>query len=98
MGGRRGPVGARGRGRNRITAGTSARVASHLTRYRRQHLTVPTRLIVGDRDPIGSPAALLDGWQDCADDMRVDIVDGAGHLLPDEVPERVVAEVLEHFA
>ncbi len=56
-----------------------------------------TRLIIGDRDPIGS-SALLDGWQEYADDMRVDIVDGAGHFLPDEVPERVVAEVLERFA
>ncbi|MGI9031550.1 MAG: hypothetical protein ACR2HP_16460 [Ilumatobacteraceae bacterium] len=40
----------------------------------------------------------MDGWQEYADDMRVDIVNGAGHFLPDEVPERVVAEVLERFA
>ena len=69
----------------------------HLGQYRRHRLTVPTRLIIGDRDPIGSPA-VMDGWQDCADDMSVDIVHGAGHFLPDEVPERVVAEVLAHFA
>jgi len=72
------------------------REVRELARYRRHRLTVPTRLLIGDRDPIGSPA-LMDGWQDCADDMRVDVVAGAGHFLPDEVPERVVAEVVEHF-
>ena len=73
------------------------REVPHVRRYRQHRLTVPTRLVIGAGDPIGSPA-LLDGWQDCADDMRVDIVDDAGHFLPEEVPERVVAEVLEHFA
>lgn len=72
------------------------REAPNLGRYRQRRLTVPTRLVIGDRDPIGSPA-LLEGWEDCADDMRVDIVAGAGHLLPEEVPERVVTEVVELF-
>ena len=62
----------------------------HLQRYQTQRLKVPTRLLIGDRDPIGN-AAMLTGWQSHADDMAVEIVPSAGHFLPEEAPEEVAA-------
>jgi pimeloyl-ACP methyl ester carboxylesterase len=49
-------------------------------------LTVPTRLMMGGRDPLGT--AWLGGL-----DGATEIVEGAGHLLPEERPE-LVAERL----
>jgi pimeloyl-ACP methyl ester carboxylesterase len=52
----------------------------------RGRLTVPTRLMMGRRDPLG--VAWLDGL-----DGATEVVEGAGHLLPEERPE-LVAERL----
>jgi pimeloyl-ACP methyl ester carboxylesterase len=68
----------------------------HLQRYQGQRLQVPTRLLIGDRDPIGS-AAMLSGWQSHADDMTVEIVPSAGHFLPEEAPTEVAAEIKALF-
>ena len=57
-------------------------------RYRSARLRVPTRLVVGDGDPIASPA-LLEGWEGCADDMSVEVLPGVGHFVPEEAPEDV---------
>ena len=73
------------------------REAPTLHRYLDQRLVVPTRLLIGDRDPIGGPA-LLDGWQDHADDMTIDRVPGAGHFLPEETPIVLVAALDTLFA
>jgi pimeloyl-ACP methyl ester carboxylesterase len=59
-------------------------------RYRDQRLTVRTRLVGGGSDPVMTPA-LLNGFQERADDMTVEVVDGVGHFFPEEAPE-VVAE------
>jgi pimeloyl-ACP methyl ester carboxylesterase len=64
----------------------------HLQRYHTQRLQIPTRLLIGDRDPIGN-AAMLSGWQPHADDMAVEIVPSAGHFLPEEAPLEVVAAI-----
>jgi pimeloyl-ACP methyl ester carboxylesterase len=61
------------------------------------HLTVPTRLVVGERDPIAKGADLK-GFESHADDMLVELVPGAGHFLPDERPELVVDRIRELFA
>jgi pimeloyl-ACP methyl ester carboxylesterase len=61
-----------------------------LGRYADARLTVPTRLVNGDGDLMSSPA-LLEGWQRNADDMMVEMLDGVGHFVPEEVPE-VVAD------
>jgi pimeloyl-ACP methyl ester carboxylesterase len=61
-------------------------------RYAEARLTVPTRLVNGAGDPISSEA-LLDGWQEHADDMTVEILDGVGHFVPEEAPEEVAARV-----
>jgi pimeloyl-ACP methyl ester carboxylesterase len=62
----------------------------HLQRYQAQRLQVPTRLLIGDRDPIGNEA-MLAGWESHADDMAIEIVPSAGHFLPEEAPGEVAA-------
>ena len=66
-------------------------------RYRGQRLTVPTRLVNGSADPVAN-GSLLDGWQEHADDMTVEILDGVGHFVPEEAPEVVAGRVRELFA
>jgi len=58
-----------------------------LGRYRGRPLRVPTRLVVGDGDPIAS-AALLEGAPSTVD---VEVLPGVGHFVPEEAPQ-VVAE------
>ena len=60
-----------------------------LGRYREQYLAVPTRLLVGRDDPVAAEP-LLDGWQDHAADMTVEVVDDVGHFVPEEAPDLVV--------
>ena len=59
-------------------------------RYRDARLTVPTRLLGGSGDPVITPA-FLSGYDDRADDMTVEVLEGVGHFVPEEAPE-VVAE------
>jgi pimeloyl-ACP methyl ester carboxylesterase len=56
-------------------------------------LTVPTRLVVGRSDPVIREAG-LDGYQDHADDMTVELIDG-GHFLPEERPDAVAERIGE---
>ena len=65
-------------------------------RYASARLTVPTRLVNGDRDPVSS-RALLEGWQQHADDMTVELLEGVGHFVPEEAPEVVAARALTLF-
>jgi pimeloyl-ACP methyl ester carboxylesterase len=51
-------------------------------------LRVPTRIVVGARDP-AIPAVLLAGAEDDADDVTVEIVPDCGHFVPEEHPELV---------
>ncbi|WP_344664930.1 alpha/beta hydrolase [Catenulispora yoronensis] len=62
-------------------------------RYRKARLTVPTLIIGGERDVV-IPPPVLEGGERHADDLRVVVVPGAGHLLPQERPEAVAEEVL----
>ena len=73
------------------------REAPRLHRYLDQRLAVPTRLVIGAHDGIGSPA-LLDGWQANADDMSVEVLEGIGHFIPEEAPATVAARVEDVFA
>lgn len=66
-------------------------------RYRDARLTVPTRLVGGSADPVITPA-LLRGYEDRADDMTVEVVEGFGHFLPEEAPELVADRVRTLFA
>ena len=67
-----------------------------LGRYRGAALTIPTRLVVGDGDPVVS-AATLEGWRDCAQDMEVEVLPGVGHFVPEEAPEEVAARARALF-
>ncbi|MFF3594610.1 alpha/beta fold hydrolase [Kitasatospora indigofera] len=64
-------------------------------RFREQRLTVPTLLLLGDRDPVVRPQPLL-GAREFAGSLTVRVVPGR-HLLPEEHPELVAAVAREHF-
>jgi pimeloyl-ACP methyl ester carboxylesterase len=61
-------------------------------------LTVPTRLVLGDHEPVASPERVLPGIKRYADDMRVHEIPGVGHFSPEEAPEAVVERALAFFA
>ncbi|MCW2667721.1 MAG: alpha/beta hydrolase fold protein [Frankiales bacterium] len=65
-------------------------------RYLDQRLTVPTRLVVGDGDPVAT-GAVLEGWEPYAEDMTVEVLPGVGHFLPEEAPGEVAARVRALF-
>ena len=63
--------------------------------YADRRLTVPARLLIGAEDPVFKGDA-MEGYEDHADDMRIEWLEGAGHWLAEEVPERVL-ERLDEF-
>jgi pimeloyl-ACP methyl ester carboxylesterase len=64
--------------------------------FREMRLTVPTLWMVGDADPVAKHAD--DGIRDHADDATFVRVPGAGHFLPEEMPDLVVERTLEHLS
>jgi pimeloyl-ACP methyl ester carboxylesterase len=54
---------------------------------------VPSRLMFGYRDGLGRD--LVTGFEGHADDGAVEIVDGAGHFLPEERPALVAERIRE---
>ena len=59
--------------------------------------TVPTLLMIGARDVAVTPK-LAAGLERGGDDMRVEVVPGAGHFICDTHPQLVAARVREHLA
>jgi pimeloyl-ACP methyl ester carboxylesterase len=66
-------------------------------RYAGRRLTVPTRLVVGDGDPVAA-GPFLDGWQEHADDMAVEVLPGVGHFVPEEAAASVAERARALFA
>ena len=66
-------------------------------RYREQRITVPTLVMHGKHDPIVRPV-LFHGHEPYFDDLRVEKVSGAGHMLPEEKPDLVAQRTLEFLA
>jgi pimeloyl-ACP methyl ester carboxylesterase len=58
-----------------------------------RRLEVPTRLLYGRREPLGT--ALAEGLERHGDDARVELLDGAGHWVPEERPDVVAARIRE---
>jgi pimeloyl-ACP methyl ester carboxylesterase len=56
-------------------------------------LTIPTRLLYGTRDPLGT--AFAEGLERHGDDARTIMLSGCGHRVPEERPEAVAATVRE---
>jgi pimeloyl-ACP methyl ester carboxylesterase len=59
----------------------------------RGRLTVPTRLLYGTHDPLGTGFA--EGLERHGDDARTVMLEGCGHRVPEERPEAVAAAVRE---
>ncbi|MEA2481370.1 MAG: hypothetical protein QOJ07_3292, partial [Thermoleophilaceae bacterium] len=59
-------------------------------------LRVPTRLMLGDKDPV-CRMALVDGYEKFADDMQVEVLENCGHFLPEEAPAEVSQRALAFF-
>jgi pimeloyl-ACP methyl ester carboxylesterase len=72
-------------------------LAREVARGRHGRLRVPTRIMLGRRDP-AIPAVLLEGAQDNADDVTVEIAEECGHFIPEEQPELVAERARELFA
>ena len=66
-------------------------------RYAGQRLTVPTLMLFGSDDKALRPE-LLDGYEDHAEEMRVELVPGCGHFIADERPQLVAERALEFLA
>ena len=66
-------------------------------RYADAHLEVPTRLLFGKGDR-ALPYTLLEGYERHADDMQLELVDGCGHFIVDEMPDLVAERARELFA
>jgi pimeloyl-ACP methyl ester carboxylesterase len=66
-------------------------------RYSKQRLQVPTLMLFGEDDMAINPA-MLAGFEDHADDMRLELVPDCGHFIADERPDLVVEAALRFFA
>lgn len=64
--------------------------------YRSQRLTVPTRILAGEADPVVR-GEILEGYEPYADDMSVEILSGCGHFVAEEKPDIVVERARQLF-
>jgi pimeloyl-ACP methyl ester carboxylesterase len=58
-------------------------------RYANRRLEMPVTMATGEHDPVCTPAR-LEGADGRVPDPRVHVVEGAGHFLPEEAPDRVL--------
>jgi pimeloyl-ACP methyl ester carboxylesterase len=65
-------------------------------KYRGMRLSAPTLVLFGSEDP-NMRADTLGGYEDYADDLSLERVDGASHFIADEKPGVVVGRALEFF-
>jgi pimeloyl-ACP methyl ester carboxylesterase len=64
-------------------------------RYADARLRVPTRLVMGEDDPLPHQAIR---YERRADEMELELVPGCGHFIADEMPELVAERAREFFA
>jgi pimeloyl-ACP methyl ester carboxylesterase len=65
-------------------------------RYGDARLQVPTRLLIGEKDPL--PHQAITGYERHADQMTLEKVPGCGHFIVDEMPQLVTEKSREFFA
>jgi pimeloyl-ACP methyl ester carboxylesterase len=66
-------------------------------RYAKARLEVPTKLLFGKGDQ-ALKHTLLQGYEQHADDMQLELVDDCGHFIADEKPDLVAERAREFFA
>jgi pimeloyl-ACP methyl ester carboxylesterase len=59
-------------------------------------LRVPTRVLVGEHEPVARPE-LMRGHERHADDLRVHVLPGVAHFVPEEAPDAVLEHALAFF-
>ena len=62
-------------------------------KYANRRVTVPVLSLTGADDPVCGPARIRGAEPHC-DDLRLEVVEGAGHFLPEDKPGRVVDLIL----
>jgi len=62
-------------------------------KYRDRRLEVPTLYLMGDGDPLFEEPQFR-SLRDHGDDLRTEVISGAGHFLPEEAPDAVRERVL----
>jgi pimeloyl-ACP methyl ester carboxylesterase len=67
-----------------------------LRRFVPGRLTVPTLWLVGEHDVLAKRSD--DGYRDHADDMTLELVPGANHFMPEELPEQTADRMAEFLA
>jgi pimeloyl-ACP methyl ester carboxylesterase len=65
-------------------------------RYRGQRITVPTRFLVGDGDPLYYPE-MVEEQAPHIDDYAGESLSGVGHFIPEQVPDLLRERVLSFF-
>jgi pimeloyl-ACP methyl ester carboxylesterase len=74
----------------RLVPGSSAGAAA-------LRLTVPTLFMQGSNDPVIKPH-MLEGFESHAPDMRLEVLDGVRHFVPEQVPDVVAERALAFFS
>jgi pimeloyl-ACP methyl ester carboxylesterase len=65
-------------------------------RYKAIGLRTPTLFLLGSGDPAIRPA-FVRGFERYANDMKLELVNGAGHFIPEEAPDLVLDRTLDFF-
>jgi pimeloyl-ACP methyl ester carboxylesterase len=67
-------------------------IPTMLGRNRSRRLTVPTLMLHGTRNTART-ARSLRGYESNVDELRIQMIDAAGHWLPEQCPELVAAAI-----
>ena len=54
------------------------------------------RMLIGERDPLARMSD--EGYRDHADDMTLEVVSGANHFMPEELPQQTADRILQFLA
>lgn len=64
--------------------------------YAKKGLSVPTRIVVGEHDPV-CKEALIRGAEKYSDDVAWEVLPDVGHFVPEEAPQETADRVLGFF-